>query len=576
MIASLLAFVIGSTISSGAPKTKIDSSFVSGAEYGMVGDGVTDNTSALQAAITKAAVYPGNLYIPPGTYVITSTITPPSGVHVFGAGTGQTTIVMKGTGAGRYAFSFPVARSSVVIEGLTITTTNDVNAASAAVFVSSASSDIIVRNNEISYFYDYGVRANTASSRVVIQGNVIHDITRGASCTGINASFLTDSLISDNRIYNIGTAPGNWAIYSSNNLVNSAIRGNVIDNAYGGIKMTATSVTHHGVVIANNVVSSTIGAQAIVFGYVNGVSISGNSLYNNPSGIICDGQVTGFSISANNIDFNGAGSSGSVALSLGNDTCTNGTVSGNTLIGTTLRDGIDVTNADHIAISGNTFRDFQRAIYLAGANAHDISISGNMFWSSSNKTAIATATASNVQVIGNYFWATSTSGFLVDLGVITGAVVSGNVTNTDTVGRTTGASSNVLIENNIIGTTTQTTSVAGTNIVVRNNHPFSTTIGPRDDASTGLTGHAGGGQGSATALPSRLNVGSCATDHDSFILPPGYVGAFAEMKITGTKICDVYPASGEDAGAGTNTAVSITSGSSKVFRGQATGTWFSR
>lgn len=51
-------------------------------DFGAVGDGVTDDTSAIQAAISKAQVAGETVYFPFGTYNISSTITVPNNVKV--------------------------------------------------------------------------------------------------------------------------------------------------------------------------------------------------------------------------------------------------------------------------------------------------------------------------------------------------------------------------------------------------------------------------------------------------------------------------------------------------------------
>ena len=64
-------------------------------DYGVVGNDVADDTVALQAAMDAAATSGQMLYIPPGTYKITSALTynaVKSGNIVFGAGEGATTV----------------------------------------------------------------------------------------------------------------------------------------------------------------------------------------------------------------------------------------------------------------------------------------------------------------------------------------------------------------------------------------------------------------------------------------------------------------------------------------------------
>ena len=70
-----------------AANVEIDTMFVSAKKYGVVGDGVTDDTAALQAAIDGEI----NLYIPEGNYRITSTLV---------IGTGKDGFIMRGQGKG--------------------------------------------------------------------------------------------------------------------------------------------------------------------------------------------------------------------------------------------------------------------------------------------------------------------------------------------------------------------------------------------------------------------------------------------------------------------------------------------
>lgn len=60
---------------------------VKDSEYGAAGDGVTDDTAAIQAALNSGAQV---VYLPAGTYVCSSTITKPKNVHVCGDVSGLT------------------------------------------------------------------------------------------------------------------------------------------------------------------------------------------------------------------------------------------------------------------------------------------------------------------------------------------------------------------------------------------------------------------------------------------------------------------------------------------------------
>lgn len=67
-------------------------------QYGAVGDGVADDTAAIQAAITACqSGGGGQIYIPTGRYLISSAINIPTGVHIKGTGRESTYIELNGT-----------------------------------------------------------------------------------------------------------------------------------------------------------------------------------------------------------------------------------------------------------------------------------------------------------------------------------------------------------------------------------------------------------------------------------------------------------------------------------------------
>ena len=85
-------------------------------------------------------------------------------------------------------------------------------------------------------------------------------------------------------------------------------------------------------------------------------------------------------------------------------------------------------------------------------------------------------------------------------------------------------------------------------------------IGRPRSASTGLTAHAGGGQGSALALTSDINrVTTVATAADSVKLPPALPGLEIVVINDGASAMDIFPASGEAIDSlATNSAYSLT------------------
>lgn len=75
---------------------------VSVKDFGAVGDGATDDTTAIQAAIDYVCLAGGSLFFPAGTYAITSTLTVDTGVYDTGVmlyGMGRNTVISQ-TGVG--------------------------------------------------------------------------------------------------------------------------------------------------------------------------------------------------------------------------------------------------------------------------------------------------------------------------------------------------------------------------------------------------------------------------------------------------------------------------------------------
>jgi len=92
---------------------------------------------------------------------------------------------------------------------------------------------------------------------------------------------------------------------------------------------------------------------------------------------------------------------------------------------------------------------------------------------------------------------------------------------------------------------------------------------------SGLTAHAGGGQGSATALTAMNNrVTTVTTTGDSVILPANFPGMVIGVFNAGANSCNVFPDSGASInGAGTNTAYALASSRNAVFYCLAANVW---
>lgn len=87
-------------------------------DFGATGDGRAIDTSFIQLALNRCAARGGGVvYVDPGTYLIDSALTVPSGVRVRGAGIGAS--IIKATGAAQNVFNITSA-SNISIEALQI------------------------------------------------------------------------------------------------------------------------------------------------------------------------------------------------------------------------------------------------------------------------------------------------------------------------------------------------------------------------------------------------------------------------------------------------------------------------
>lgn len=66
--------------------TKVTDPWIDVRAYGAVGDGVTDDTGAIQAALNAVAFTGGRVYLPFGTYKVSSTLTISNSTELFGVG----------------------------------------------------------------------------------------------------------------------------------------------------------------------------------------------------------------------------------------------------------------------------------------------------------------------------------------------------------------------------------------------------------------------------------------------------------------------------------------------------------
>jgi hypothetical protein len=179
-------------------------------------DGVTDATSAIQAALTAAGVQVQNtingygtlvtakVFVPSGVYLISSTLTVPEGVTLEGASRGSSVLKYSGTanavqGGDLTTINTTAYKSNIVIKDLCIYPTTS-NVGSIGVKMINCIRNCGVINCMI---YGFGINislSNNASWAVAIEGNYLHN----ALLNNINAQACNTLRIVWNRCETAG------------------------------------------------------------------------------------------------------------------------------------------------------------------------------------------------------------------------------------------------------------------------------------------------------------------------------------------------------------------------------------
>jgi Pectate lyase superfamily protein len=503
------------------------------APYNAKCDGVTDDHAALQAAITAAAG--GSVLIPPGTCVTSTDLTFPNNVVIYGI-KGQSKI--KGTNAGGYILKAGgVAKSNVHIRDLVLFTTDDESAASAGVFCDAVCTDVTIEDNEFYNFYNYSFRASVANSlRVSVHNNIVHDITRGASCTGINGAHLDHSEISKNRIYNIGSGLNTqWGVYASSAGTGLSVSGNdIVSSQSGGIQIYTSdpSSTFKNTIVSDNTISTS--GSCITAWEADGIIISGNVCWR--SGTVNLGQsLRNWRFIGNTLDSDTISNAMHLVFDAAGAASTKvrGIIANNSFIsrvvGATTTVGIQVYPVSGLMITNNTFDNLAIGIQGVGGASDGVQILGNYFkLSSSSGYGIDWEIPSTNFAIANNTCEGNGGFTFADVEQVNGARIYSNViTGTIDTAMRIGTASHVLAERNIFPRAF-TNMGSNTDVIARNNI---TGVGiPVDQdslgACTGITAHSGGGITDAVLLVCPFNViGTSAATTDSTKLSVPFAGS---------------------------------------------------
>lgn len=401
---------IGSTGWSPGLKTYTDTggAAINAATYsGATGNGSTDDTVAINAAITAANAFTSasgvtDVVLPAGTYMTATTITVKANVRLRGAGRGVTTI--KSTVGASSASVVKLTGSDSSLEDLTVDVNSRTNSIGAQVIPASTAERIAVRRCKVINSTNSAIRVDTViTNGVTIEDNVIDTCTIGIQVLGVTGSVFKDVTIRGNRFRNVGT--NNIQVKGANagEFMGVLIVGNILRDfqlvgTFGPIPIEAAYID--GLIVANNYIGAT-GTRGISTGTNNDMVISGNTILGQTTYAMEVGGGKRISITGNTVK--------ECAMFIAETAAQieDVTISGNSFSGTGLastaatNDGIKITSgARRVQITGNVFTDWQyvrSAIRIGEAtNDQDVTVSDNTFVISDANTSIIAVAIRNV------------------------------------------------------------------------------------------------------------------------------------------------------------------------------------
>lgn len=370
--------------------------------YGAVGNGTTDDTSSIQAAIDAISAG-GSLYFPAGTYKLTGSLTLYSNVTVYGEGVKS--IIDLGPSASAF----------------TGTNLSDLTIHSLKFLGNSGSTDT-----------GSGIELNTCT-RVLVQGCYFTAMATGSGTGGAGAVFINCS--HTRFIGNSGLDAG-YALVNHYNCQSFTAIGNVHKNTRGTASTLLSTCCYANSgsvdgVFAGNVSDGDTYPFEVRVG-AKRIAVVGNTVKNcGQQGIVVQsistGGVTSHVLVADNVIQMASGSLYGINL----DSTTHCTAHNNIIEGPTTGAGINVTRQGSGAdgtdntVTDNLVRSSAEYGILTASSCDRIRIAGNRIESTDDQRSIYVQ-SDDCQVLNNYI---KDSGFYAIDIAGTGCLVDGNRVN---------------------------------------------------------------------------------------------------------------------------------------------------
>ncbi|WP_095128497.1 M10 family metallopeptidase C-terminal domain-containing protein [Pseudomonas sp. Irchel s3h14] len=350
--------------------------------FGAKGDGITDDTAAIQSAIDAAAAAGGGqVYMPTGTYIVSGGEEPSDGclmlksnVYLYGDGMGATTVKVadgsdtKITGVIRSAYgeeTHDFGVSNLTIDGNRDNTTGKVDGWFNGYIPGEAGydSNVTLDSVEIKDCSGYGFDPHEQTVNMVIKNSVSH----GNGLDGFVADFLSDSTFENNVAYdndrhgfNVVTSTHDFTM-TNNVAYDNGGNGIVVQRGSEDIPSPSNITITGGEVYGN-------GAEGVLIKMSSEVTVSGVEIHDNASAGIRIYGSNHVEIIDNTLNNNSLGNPvPEIIIQSYNDTLgvsgkyfngSDNTIQGNIIIGSDLSTyGVAERNedgTDRNAIIGNT------------------------------------------------------------------------------------------------------------------------------------------------------------------------------------------------------------------------------
>ncbi|KJZ64419.1 putative Ig domain-containing protein [Pseudomonas fluorescens] len=265
--------------------------------FGAKGDGITDDTAAIQSAIDAAAAAGGGqVYVPTGTYIVSGGEEPSDGclmlksnVYLYGDGMGETTVKVadgsdtKITGVIRSAYgeeTHDFGVSNLTIDGNRDHTTGKVDGWFNGFIPGQEGydSNVTLDSVEIKDCSGYGFDPHEQTVNMVIKNSVSH----GNGLDGFVADFLSNSTFENNVAYdndrhgfNVVTSTHDFTL-TNNVAYNNGGNGIVVQRGSENIPSPSNITITGGEVYGN-------GAEGVLIKLSSEVTVSGVDIHDNAS-----------------------------------------------------------------------------------------------------------------------------------------------------------------------------------------------------------------------------------------------------------------------------------------------------